>query len=328
MFRKGKCIMATPRVFISSTYYDLKHVRNDVCNFVSSLGYTPVMHDKGGVAYTQIEPLENSCYSELSTCDIVVCIIGNHFGTQSSNSDFSITMEELRTALKNKKKIYIFIAKDVYTENRTYLQNRDSGSFKPAYVDDIKIHEFIADLCETVKNNPIVTFDTTSDIIESLRGQFAGLFQSYLTREASLTESKTAYDLQETTENFKELLEHFRNETEKMFGAFEGTYFTTNNTLHYLRTLLELRQTVFIVHDQMGLEEFLEFAGFIRDEDNEDDDNYIYWRQKDGEIQTLTIYVDLFDNNLRIMRLPMSEVKENIKWDTQGISLDDDDLPF
>lgn len=320
--------MATPRVFISSTYYDLKHVRNDVCNFISSLGYTPVMHDKGGVAYTQIEPLENSCYSELSTCDIVICIIGNHFGTQSSNSDFSITMEELRTALKNKKKIYIFIAKDVYTENRTYLQNRDSGSFKPAYVDDIKIHEFIADLCETVKNNPIVTFDTTSDIIESLRGQFAGLFQSYLTREASLTESKTAYDLQETTENFKELLEHFQNETEKMFGAFEGTYFTTNNTLHYLRTLLELRQTVFIVHDQMGLEEFLEFAGFIRDEDNEDDDNYIYWRQKDGEIQTLTIYVDLFDNNLRIMRLPMSEVKENIKWDTQEISLEDGDLPF
>lgn len=62
------------------------------------------MHDKGGVAYTQIDTLENSCYSELATCDIVICIIGNHFGTQSANSDFSITMEELRTAIKNKKK--------------------------------------------------------------------------------------------------------------------------------------------------------------------------------------------------------------------------------
>jgi len=319
--------MATPRVFISSTYYDLKHVRNDVCNFITSLGYAPVMHDKGGVAYTQIEPLENSCYSELSTCDIVVCIIGNHFGTQSSNSDFSITMEELRTALKNKKKIYIFIAKDVYTENRTYLQNRDSGSFKPAYVDDIKIHEFIAELCETVKNNPIVTFDTTTDIVESLRSQFAGLFQSYLTREASLTESKTAYDLQETTENFKDLLDHFRNETEKMFGAFEGTYFTTNNTLYYLRMLLGLRETVFIVHDQVGLNEFLECAGFIRDEDNEESNNFIYWRQKDDEIQTLTIYTNLFDDDWNIVRLSMSEVKEYIKWEAQEIS-HDNDLPF
>ncbi len=96
--------MATPRVFISSTYYDLKHVRNDVCHFITSLGYTPVMHDRGGVAYTQTEPLESSCYSELATCNIVVCIIGDHFGTQSSNSDFSITMEELRSAIRDKKK--------------------------------------------------------------------------------------------------------------------------------------------------------------------------------------------------------------------------------
>ena len=109
--------MAAPRVFISSTYYDLKHVRNDIGDFIRSLGYTPVMHDRGGVAYTQTDTIENSCYSELTTCDIVICIIGNHFGTQASTGDFSITMEELRTAIKNKKKIYIFIAKDVYIEN-------------------------------------------------------------------------------------------------------------------------------------------------------------------------------------------------------------------
>lgn len=95
--------MAAPRVFISSTYYDLKHVRNDIGDFIRSLGYTPVMHDRGGVAYTQTDTIENSCYSELTTCDIVICIIGNHFGTQASTGDFSITMEELRTAIKNKK---------------------------------------------------------------------------------------------------------------------------------------------------------------------------------------------------------------------------------
>lgn len=123
--------MAAPRVFISSTYYDLKHVRNDIGDFIRSLGYTPVMHDRGGVAYTQTDTIENSCYSELTTCDIVICIIGNHFGTQASTGDFSITMEELRTAIKNKKKIYIFIAKDVYIENRTYMQNKDSGTLGP-----------------------------------------------------------------------------------------------------------------------------------------------------------------------------------------------------
>lgn len=105
--------MAAPRVFISSTYYDLKHVRNDIGDFIRSLGYTPVMHDRGGVAYTQTDTIENSCYSELTTCDIVICIIGNHFGTQASTGDFSITMEELRTAIKNKRK-FIFSSLKMY----------------------------------------------------------------------------------------------------------------------------------------------------------------------------------------------------------------------
>lgn len=320
--------MATPRVFISSTYYDLKHVRNDIYDFIESLGYTPVMHDKGGVAYTQTESLENSCYSEIATCNIVVCIIGDHFGTQSSNSDFSITMEELREAIKDKKKIYIFIAKDVNTENRIYLQNRDSESFKPAYADDIRIHQFIAELRETVKNNPIESFETTNDIIESLKSQFAGLFQNYLVREASLTDSKTAYDLQETTENFKELLTSFQGETEKMFKAFEGTYFSTNNTLHYLRSLLELKQTVFIVHDYSGLEEFLKLVGFSRDGENETQYNFIFFRQHNDKIQRLTLSTNLFDldDDWKIERLPMPEVKKNIEWEIQEI-LPDDDLP-
>lgn len=81
--------MAAPRVFVSSTYYDLRHVRDDIEIFLKGLGYVPVMHDKGNVTYTQGDvSLEQACYNELATCDIVVCIIGGKFGTQSSGSDF------------------------------------------------------------------------------------------------------------------------------------------------------------------------------------------------------------------------------------------------
>ena len=66
--------MANPRVFISSTYYDLRHIRNDLQVFIKSLGYEPVMHDKGNVTYVQSESLEDSCYNELNSCDIVTSI--------------------------------------------------------------------------------------------------------------------------------------------------------------------------------------------------------------------------------------------------------------
>lgn len=57
--------MAAPRVFISSTYYDLRHVREDIGNFIKSMGYEPVMHDKGGVTYAQSETLEASISLQL-----------------------------------------------------------------------------------------------------------------------------------------------------------------------------------------------------------------------------------------------------------------------
>lgn len=43
--------MAAPRAFISSIYYDLRHVREDVGNFIKSLGYEPVIHEHGDIAF-------------------------------------------------------------------------------------------------------------------------------------------------------------------------------------------------------------------------------------------------------------------------------------
>lgn len=313
-------------MFISSTYYDLKHVRNDIEDFIRGLGYMPVLHDKGGVAYTQTDTVENSCYNELAGCDIVICIIGNHFGSESaSNSDFSITMEELRTAIKNKKKIYIFIAKDVYIENRTYIQNKDSGSFKPAYADDIKIHQFIEELRKTVKNNPIESFETTADIISSLRNQFAGLFQNLLVREASLTESKTAYDLQEATERFKELLSAFQQESDRISESFDYTLLATNSTISYLRSLLGMKSSAFIVKSQPELAEFLRVLGFSDDEAGRDAPFYRHSRTRGGVDEVLTMSTNLFDSKdgWKLRNLPLSQVMDYIQ-----LTSEEDDEPL
>ena len=50
--------MARPRVFISSTFYDLKYIRQDLENFVKQLGYEPVMNERGTITYEKDVPLE------------------------------------------------------------------------------------------------------------------------------------------------------------------------------------------------------------------------------------------------------------------------------
>ena len=75
--------MAKPRVFISSTFYDLKQIRVDLDNFIMSLGYDVVRNEEGEIPYGTNSKLEDYCYKEISTVDIVVAIIGGHFGTVS-----------------------------------------------------------------------------------------------------------------------------------------------------------------------------------------------------------------------------------------------------
>ena len=72
--------MARTRVFISSTYYDLKYVRDDIERFVLELGYEPVRHETGNIPYTKDAPLEESAYREASLSDIIVTIIAVDMG--------------------------------------------------------------------------------------------------------------------------------------------------------------------------------------------------------------------------------------------------------
>ena len=317
--------MAAPRVFISSTYYDLRHVREDIGKFISQMGYEPVMHDRGGVTYTQSETLEKSCYDELSTCDIVICIIGNKYGTKSESSDLSITMEELKAAIKDRKKIYIYILKEVYIENRTYLLNKDND-FKPASVDNIKIHEFVAEIKENIKNHPIETFDNISDIINKLRTQFAGLFQRLLVKEASATEAKTAYDLQATADNISENIDALTENISIFFSKFDATVLRLNSPIIYLMEVLGYKKHSIYITNKEGLIEYLNSIGFKYDYDIYNDELIFEKEAKDKTI-TLKININLFDEDDNMKKLSRYEADKLIQVIIDG-ETKQEDYPF
>ncbi len=41
--------MVKPRVFVSSTYYDLKYIRNSLKSFIGSFGYEAVLFEDGDI---------------------------------------------------------------------------------------------------------------------------------------------------------------------------------------------------------------------------------------------------------------------------------------
>jgi hypothetical protein len=318
--------MAAPRVFVSSTYYDLQHVRNDIRVFLQGLGYEPIMHDKGNIPYTQEVSLEESCYNELESCDIVICIIGNKFGTKSSNGNYSITMNELQKAIRSRKKIYIYILKDVYIENFTYMANKDNG-FIPYHVDNIKIHEFISELKNSIKNHPITPFDNIGDITNNLKQQFAGLFQHLLSQEATITESKTYEDLKDTAESIKNLISSLSIEKDLFFNRFNGSIFAIQPTIRKILTVLGGKQYDIFAPNKDSIKEYLIDLGYSCD-DGFPFEDLLFAKINNDYKYTLKLDINLFNSDGSINDIRDRKELENYVTFTSELLQKDDDLPF
>lgn len=214
--------MAKPRVFVSSTFYDLKHVRSSLDLFVESLGFEPILSEKGDIAFTPDSPLDESCYREAANADIFVLIIGGRYGTEASgkqrppNRAFferyeSITKKEYESALSRDIPVYVLVESTVYSEYQTYLRNKDSKDIAYAHVDSVNVFRLIEDILAKPRNNPTHTFERFSDIEAWLREQWAGFFRELLQRQSQQQQLSAlagqVSELKATNETLKKYLE-------------------------------------------------------------------------------------------------------------------------
>lgn len=186
--------MAKPRVFVSSTYYDLRYVRASLDEFIRNIVYEAILFEKGDIPFQHDQLLEDSCVGEVNLADIFVLIIGGRYGSLSTedveqrSSDpenffqkvRSITRKEYERAREKQIPLYIFIEKDVLSEFKTFQKNRSKFDVDYAHVDDIRIFYLIDDIFKERLNNFVRGFDKTEEIIVWLRDQWAGIFAESL----------------------------------------------------------------------------------------------------------------------------------------------------
>ncbi len=181
--------MARPRVFVSSTYYDLKYIRSSLENLINSLGFESILYERGQIAYLPEIPLDKSCYKEVENADIFIIIIGGRYGSEKSGikenkeKQFfdqydSITMQEYKAAVQREIPTYILIEKSVHSEFETYLKNKNNESINYVHVDSVNIFHLIENILS--QPNPVYQFDRFSDIEFWLKEQWAGLFRDLI----------------------------------------------------------------------------------------------------------------------------------------------------
>ncbi|WP_144502882.1 DUF4062 domain-containing protein [Bacillus pumilus] len=218
--------MANPKIFISSTCYDLNVVRSQLRGFVSIFGYEPVMSDYADILYDPRSHTHTSCLKEVENCDMLILIIGSRFGGKAIPTAFeelnfevlkelssgqavfeekesmSITQLEVLKAIENEIPIFTFIDSSVNHDHLVYEKNKDKEIINSIIFPSIDkpetanyIFEFINFLRLRNENNNITPFSRMEDIESYLRKQWSGLFQRLLAeqRNKQLDEKRMDY---------------------------------------------------------------------------------------------------------------------------------------
>ena len=286
--------MAKPRVFVSSTFFDLRQVREDLERFISDLGYEAVLHEAGDIAYGKDRPPEGYVHREIQTCDILICVIGGRFGTESQEQpDSSITQLELRTAIANQVQVFIFIESGVHSEYSTYLINKENTKINYRFVDDIRVYEFIDSIYNLPQNNPITAFQTASDIVEFLRNQWAGLFQRFLQEQQRFLEITALQEMKAVAGTLEQLVRFLTEERRGADDAIQHVLLANHPAFHRFQELAGTSYRVFFA-DEGELNQWFKAHGWNTvSEDAYDDGSYKEWIESDPQQGETPRYIRL-----------------------------------
>ena len=294
--------MAKPRVFISSTFFDLRQIREELERFILEMGYEPVRHETGAIPYSREEPLASSAYREVELCDIIVTVLGGRFGTASGEgAGHSITQKELQTALERGIQVYIFVEHGVHFELSNYRLNKANPDVKYSFVDNIKIFEFLDELHKLPRNNPITGFQTGKDIVEFLRAQWAGLFQHFLRTRLRANELDALSKMQSITNTLQKLVDVLATEHRSSDDVIK--FILISNHPAFLR-FAKLTNTPYRVFFETieELDVWLKVRGYerIEDEPPEPGSFYEWIRRSKDAAYLISVTHDIFDEDGRL----------------------------
>lgn len=162
------------------------------------------------------------------------------------------------------------------------------------------------------------------------------LLQNLLTREASLTEAKTAYDLQETVEKFKTLIEFEKEEKEEFLKKYDSSILVSNLLTRRIKKCLNMEKSTFFAKDLEALDEFMELVGYKSIAvDDVLEEVRKYQKIQNKKRYTISLLSRLFneDGTVRFIK-KYDEVDELFRYDVvdvvdeYNVTVDDDDLPF
>jgi hypothetical protein len=235
---------------------------------------------------------------------------------------------ELKTALQLERPVYIFIDRSVLSEFQTFLENSGNNEIKYHYVDDQKVFHFIKEIEALPKNNPIVQFENTTDIIIYLREQWAGLFKNLLQEQSREKEIRLFQQMESTAKTLDQLVSYLSQQRD---GAIESILLSNHPAFNMLAKLARAPYRIFFTNNQ-EMATWLEARSYEKsDPDSAKLEKFEEWvRTTKNHVYVIYIYNGIFDAKGKLKVYTAEDWDKNwIHGETiKNEKSSDDDIPF
>lgn len=181
-------IRRKPVVFVSSTCYDLKQVREDLRDFFEgNYGFQAMLSEFDSFPIDPcIGTFENCLNNVDRAADIFVLIVGTRYGYVTEQGKSITNLEYLHAKAKGIP-IYVFVSKQLYNSLPLWKSNR-GGDFS-AIVDNSKIFEFVSEIYDESKQW-VYTYESVRDIMSAMKQQLSLIFSDGLMYKKITSDSR------------------------------------------------------------------------------------------------------------------------------------------
>lgn len=166
-------------IFVSSTCYDLKSLREHLRSELESWGYDPVLSEYPSFPVSpELTTVENCKRVVRERADLLVLIVGGKRGSLDPQTKKSVVNSEYQEARLTGLDSIVFVDKQVWDLLPIYRSNKEIN-FAPV-VDNPAVFSFIEQIVEDTKW--VFPFIRTEDILTTLRVQLSTRFRDLLVR--------------------------------------------------------------------------------------------------------------------------------------------------
>lgn len=169
--------MSQTRIFVSSTYYDLIHIRQALNRHIEELGHVPVMSEFATFRVDpQLTTIENCRENVRDNADFFLLIVGGRRGSVDRQTGRSIVNLEYEAAVREGLDVIVFVEQAVLDLVPIWQANIGM-SFTPT-VDDNEVFQFIKRIRE--EQRWTFPFSKEADIFDVLSLQLSAQLRELL----------------------------------------------------------------------------------------------------------------------------------------------------